>query len=92
MAKVVGFDNILVKPAMYQSASKGAIPVASMATQHIENALRGRLISAFADMLKGKNYSEMRTCINQLMYFDLSCASEDVANLSQELSDREGEL
>ncbi len=91
MAKAVGFDNILVKPAMYKSASKGTIPVSRMATPHIENALRGRLISTFADMLKGKNYSEMRAIINQLTYFDLDCASEDVANLSQELSDREGE-
>ena len=91
MAKVVGFDNILVKPVMYQSASKGAIPISNMATQHIENALRGRLISAFAEMLKGKSYSDMRAIINQLTYFDLDCASEDVANLSKELSGRKGE-
>ena len=91
MAKAVGFDNILVKPAMYKSTSKGVIPVASMATQHIENALRGRLIATFAELLKGKSYREMRTIINQLMYFDLDCASEDVANLSKELSSRKGE-
>lgn len=91
MAKVVGFDNILVKPAMYQSASKGAIPVARMATPHIENALRGRLIATFAELLKGKSYREMRTIINNLLYFDLSTASVDVENLSKELWEREGE-
>lgn len=91
MAKLVGFDSILKKTVTYKSASKGEIEVSKMATKHIENALRGRLIDVFAKMLKGKSYSEMREIINQLTYFDFYYESEDVANLSQELSDREGE-
>lgn len=89
MATAVGFDNILVKPAMYQSASKGAIPVARMATQHIENALRGRLIATFAEMLKGKDVQEMRNLISQLDFYDFCDASQDVLNLNNEFNLRQ---
>jgi len=89
MATAVGFDNILVKPAMYKSTSKGVIPVASMATQHIENALRGRLIATFADMLKGKNADEMHDLINVLEFYDFILASDDVANLFKESERRQ---
>ena len=89
MANAVGFGNLLVKPVMYKSASKGDIPVAQMATSHIANAMRGRLISVFADMLKGKGVAEMRDSINQLDFYDFIYTSQDVRNLNDEFNLRQ---
>ena len=91
MAQLVGFDHI-IKPvtpkAIYKSTSKGPLVIEDMATKHIENALRGRLISTFAEMLKGKTFNEMHSFINTLYFADYIDASQDVKNLSEELCNR----
>jgi len=89
MAKAVGFDKILAPVVLYKSASKGPIPVASMATPHIANAMRGRLIATFAEMLKGKDVKEMRDLISTLDFYDFIFASEDVSNLNDEFNKRQ---
>ncbi|RTL00167.1 MAG: hypothetical protein EKK57_07920 [Proteobacteria bacterium] len=91
MAKLVGFEQV-IKPftpkAVYKSTSKGPLVIEDMATKHIENALRGRLISVFVDMLRGKSFDEMLTQINTLYFSDFMLESDDVANLYNELSKR----
>lgn len=91
MATLVGFEHV-IKPvapkAIYKSTSKGPLVIEDMATKHIENALRGRLISAFAEMLKGKDFAEMVSFINTLYFDEFIAASDDVENLFEELSKR----
>jgi len=91
MAKLVGFENVIQRrwpKAIYKSTSKGPLVIEDMATKHIENALRGRLISAFAEMLKGKSFAEMVSYINTLYFDEFIAASDDVKNLFEELSNR----
>ena len=91
MAKLYGFENVL-KPAqpkkIYQSASKGPLAIADMATKHIENALRGRFIAAFAERTRGLNFDELVRTINCLTIGDL-LTDQTTQDLFDELNNRQ---
>jgi hypothetical protein len=91
MAKIVGFENV-IKPVppkkMYNSKSKGAIEIEGMATPHIENALRGQMISAFASLVKGKKFQELIAFVNTMTMVDFLQESQVIEDFYDELEKR----
>lgn len=93
MLKMVGFDSLMKpKGPFYNSASKGKILIADMASPHIENALIGLMTKAFNEYvrqsIKDSGSQNLADAIENLDIAYFRNVNADIHNLVAELQKR----